>query len=278
MDYLDEIDLDDHAIAENLDELPLWSAPFGMMILDRVPMRTGITVLDIGCGTGFLTLELAQRCGPDSTVIAVDPWAPVMDRLRYKIAYLGLENIRLIQDDAANIDLPGSSVDVVVSNLGLNNFDNAEAVLQACYRATKLGGKMLLTTNPVGHMREFYRVFRDVIIECGFPDRLDAFDAHVAHRQTVRSVSDMLTDAGFETVDSVIDSFRMRFADGSSFLRHYLIRIRFIPAWKALLPEGEVESAFRSLEHKLNQVANEQGELSMTIPMACIEARKPLPK
>ena len=67
----------------------------------------------------------------------------------------------------------------------------------------------------------------------------------------------------------------MRFADGSSFLRHYFIRLGFIPAWKSDLPDDEVESTFRTLEHRLNEVALEQGEISMTIPMACIEASKP---
>ena len=118
MDYLSEIDLDDPKVTEHLDELSRWSAPFGMMMLSRVPMRRGVTILDVGCGTGFLTLELAQRCGPDSTIVAVDPWAPVMDRLRSKIAYLGLENVWLIQDDAANIDLPDSSADLSFRTLG----------------------------------------------------------------------------------------------------------------------------------------------------------------
>lgn len=275
MDYLSEIDLNDPKVTEHLDELSLWSAPFGMMMLNRVPMRRGVTILDVGCGTGFLTLELAQRCGPDSTIVAVDPWAPVMDRLRSKIAYLGLENVWLIQDDAANIDLPDSSADFVVSNLGINNFDNADAVLQACFRVAKPGGRLFLTTNVVGHMGEFYREFLNVIIECGLSECLAAFDAHVSHRQTVQSISGMLTSAGFEIADVVTDSFRMRYADGSSFLRHYFMRLGFMPAWKVILPEDAVESAFISLESRLNQVASEQGELSITIPMACIEAAKP---
>jgi precorrin-6B methylase 2 len=65
-------------VAANYDELPPWSAPFGQVILDRVPLRRGQTVLDIGAGTGFLTIELAQRGGNDSRVIAVDPWAEAM--------------------------------------------------------------------------------------------------------------------------------------------------------------------------------------------------------
>ena len=55
------------------DELPLWSAPFGLALLEAVALRPGITVLDVGFGTGFPALELAERLGPAGRVIGVDP-------------------------------------------------------------------------------------------------------------------------------------------------------------------------------------------------------------
>lgn len=39
--------------ASTWDELPLWSAPFGIKILDLIDYKKNINVLDIGCGTGF---------------------------------------------------------------------------------------------------------------------------------------------------------------------------------------------------------------------------------
>jgi arsenite methyltransferase len=56
----------------------VWSAPCGLLLLERVPMKPGLTLLDVGAGTGFMTVELAQRWGPHATVIAVDPWAAGM--------------------------------------------------------------------------------------------------------------------------------------------------------------------------------------------------------
>ena len=43
MNYLDEIDHTQPGFGELYDELPLWSAPFGLLLLDQVPMKAGLT-------------------------------------------------------------------------------------------------------------------------------------------------------------------------------------------------------------------------------------------
>lgn len=275
MNYLEEIDYKTPEFGDLYDELPLWSAPFGLLLLEHVRMRPGITILDVGAGTGFMTIELAQRCGSDAIVIAVDPWEAAMKRLIRKLNHLGIQNVRTVVQDAAMLDLPDASVDLIVSNLGINNFDNPEAALRSCFRVAKPEAKLFLTTNLVGHMREFYEAYRCVLVELGFDGQLAALDAHINHRATVDSVKTLLEREGFKFVEAVTCSFRERFVDGSSLLRHYFIRLGFVPAWKAIAPEGAVEATFAALEQRLNAMAAERGELSLTIPAACIQAYKP---
>jgi hypothetical protein len=66
----------------------------------------------------------------------------------------------------------------------------------------------------------------------------------------------------------------MRFADGSSLLRHHFIRLGFLPSWKALVRPQAQEGTFRALEARLNEAAASRGELGMTVPMACIDAER----
>jgi len=139
----------------------------------------------------------------------------------------------------------------------------------------KPAGKLLLTTNFVGHMHEFYEVYRAVPQELGLVDRLTALDAHVHHRTTIASVRRMLTGAGFEPLEVVTDTRRMRCADGSSFLRHSFIRLGFLPAWQSVVLPDAVERTFAVLERQRNTGAAERGELALTIPLACVEAQKP---
>ncbi|MBS0265015.1 MAG: methyltransferase domain-containing protein [Planctomycetes bacterium] len=261
--------------AEYFDELPLWSARFGIALLERVPLRPGQTILDAGAGSGFLSIELAQRCGETSRVIAVDPWRAAMQRLERKLAHAGLRNVQPIIQDLESAEIPANSVDLIVSNLGLNNFEAPAAALQACFRAARPGARLFLTTNLVGHMDEFYRAYETVLTELGYVDRLPYLAAHVQHRATVESVHHLLREAGFTTVATHTSIFRERYANGSALLRHAFIRVGFMPAWKAIVPAELVQPVFAALEQRLNLEADRQGELSLTIPMACIEAQKP---
>ena len=63
--------------------------------------------------------------------------------------------------------------------------------------------------------------------------------------------------------------------DGTAMLHHNLIRSGFIPGWKPIADPDQLEQTFATLEHNLNAIAAKRGELLLTIPIACIEARKP---
>jgi ubiquinone/menaquinone biosynthesis C-methylase UbiE len=274
MDYLESVDLERAEFGELYDELPLWSAPFGLQLLDAVPMRKDFVYLDVGAGTGFLTVELAQRCGPEATVIAVDPWPAATRRLRKKIEYLKLQNVQLLEQDLCSVDLQGESVDVIVSNLGIHNFEDVGAVLRRLWLLAKPGADLFLTTNLEGHMAEFYAVFRETLIELGQEDRLELLDAHTRSRGTVDSICSTLVAAGFHAQDVETNMTQMRFADGSAFLRHFFIRLGFLPAWIAVVDSDQIPASFDCLEQRLNAHAQVHGELSLSIPMACIRARK----
>lgn len=262
-------DASNPSFAEYFDELPLWSAAFGQALLERAPLRRGARILDIGCGTGFLSVELAQRCGPDSRVWAIDPWEPAMDRLQRKLAWQGIANVELVRRSAADTGLPDGVADLAVSNLGINNFADPAAVLAETRRLLRPGGRILLTTNLKGHMAEVYAALRQVL--AGEPERLAAVDAEEARRGTQDIVRQRLAAAGFIDVGSEVSSYLMRFADGTAMLDHWFMQMAFAPAWiSAAGAEGMAE-----LETYLNAKAKAAGELSLTIPVGVFGATRP---
>ncbi|HEX9163116.1 MAG TPA: class I SAM-dependent methyltransferase, partial [Thermoanaerobaculia bacterium] len=173
------IDLSDPNIVSAYDELPLWSAMFGLLLLDEVPLTGVRSVLDVGCGTGFPLIELAERLGPSAHVHGIDPWRAGLDRASEKIAARGTPNVTLHEGSASSMPFNDATFDLIVSNLGINNFDDRAAAMRECRRVARPGATIALTTNLQGHMRELYDVFDDVLRDDEAAKR--RLHDHVAH-------------------------------------------------------------------------------------------------
>jgi arsenite methyltransferase len=265
-------DLSDPAVVAVYDELSLWSSLFGELLLRHVPLRRNSTVLDVGCGTGFPLLELAQRLGSGSTVYGVDPWEAALDRARQKAAQWGVNNVVLMTGDASALALADDQVDLIVSNLGINNFADPIAVLTECRRVARPGARLALTTNLQGHMREFYEIYAGVLRDLGKPAAGERLEDHIAHRATVERVTDLLSQGQFGVIQVIEEQAVLRFLDGSAFLRHFFIKLGFLDGWKGILEPAEYGEVFTALEAALNIYAEASGELRVTVPMAYIEA------
>ena len=119
------------------DEATLWSAPFGRLLLENMPMKRHAKVVDIGFGTGFPLIELSQRFGANSQIYGIDIWKEGINRTKEKIKELEINNIEIFEESAAKINLGDKQIDLVTSNLGVNNFDQKEEVYQEINRILK---------------------------------------------------------------------------------------------------------------------------------------------
>jgi ubiquinone/menaquinone biosynthesis C-methylase UbiE len=260
--------------ASSCDELPLWSAPFGLALLEAVKLSPGLTVLDVGFGTGFPVLELAQRLGPGARVYGVDPWREGAQRARAKAAAYGLVNVVLIRAVAESLPLASGRVDLVVSNNGFNNVQDLETALREAKRVCRPGAQLVLTLNLPDTMRLFYDEYAAVLRECGLASSLAALQAHIdAQRPSVDLVHAHLATAGFEVVGERQSAFSLRFLDGKSLFAHDLIRRGFLEPWRAVPPAEAAGEVLARLEQRLDAVATERGEVRLEVPFACLDCR-----
>lgn len=267
LDFLDfDPDFSSPRILTAYDELPLWSAMFGLLLLEEVPLRNVTNVLDVGCGTGFPLIELAERLGSHTHVHGIDPWSEGLKRASEKIASRGTPNVTLHEGTASAMPFPTATFDLIVSNLGVNNFEDRAAAIRECRRVSRDGATLSLTTNLQGHMRELYEVFEHVLHDDG--DALQRLRAHVEHRATIANVHELLESGGFTVTRVVEREGTMRFADGTALLNHHFIKLGFLDAWKKVVPRDQ-----RAVFARLRDALDDLGELRLTIPMAYVEAR-----
>jgi ubiquinone/menaquinone biosynthesis C-methylase UbiE len=271
----DDFKLSDYV--EVADECCIWSAPFGLKLLEYIEYKKGLTALDIGFGTGFPLTEIALRLGESSTIYGIDPWKEAIEKALKKIEYYRLANVRLIEGFAESIPLSNSSVDLIVSNNGLNNVSDMDLVINECARVMKSKGQFVMTMNLDKSMHEFYDQLERVLSEMNLQNEIGLMKSHIKEkRRPVNEVILSLEKNGFEMKDVVTDQFSYKFADGTAMLNHYFIRLAFMHSWLKIVPANLTEKIFEKIETRLNSKADEEGGMKLSIPFVLINARKRL--
>ncbi len=110
--------------------------PFSMGIL-----RPGETVLDVGCGAGFDTLQAARQVGPSGRVIAIDMTEAMLEKARAGASAVGLGNVDARLGYAEELPVDSESVDVVISNGVINLCPDKVAVMKEVRRVLRPGGR-----------------------------------------------------------------------------------------------------------------------------------------
>ena len=263
-------------LAQFYDELPAWSAPFGKEILDSVNFSKPVNALDIGCGTGYPLIELAQRFGETSHFTGIDPWEEGLGRIKSKLRFFEIENVTLLNAKAEMMPLSDQQYDLIVSNNGLNNVDDPVKAFKECYRVAKPGASMIFTANLPGTMLHFYEAFKFVIYQTVNDHLTEAVENHIRNkRKSVEETLSIISRAGFIPNSAISHSFSMKFHNGTAFFNHSLIRLYFLNSWEMILPELIRNEVIHRTETKLNQQAASEGGLSMEIPFCIYKATRP---
>lgn len=257
------------------DELPLWSAPFGLKLLENINYKQNITALDIGFGAGFPLTEIAMRLGSSSTVYGIDPWKETFKRVNQKIYYYGISNIKLVEGVAESIPLEDNSVDLITSNNGINNVSDIDKVLSECSRVIKSSRQFVQTMNLDKTMIEFYNQLENVLSELKLYNEIELMYKHIKQkRPPLHDFLGLMQKHNFIINNIVEDEFSYKFADATAMFNHYFIRLAFMDSWINLLPSDKVEVIFDTIETRMNDPAIKQGGIKLTIPFVMINAIK----
>src|SRR4051812_49631140 len=84
-------------------------------------LTEGMRLLDVGCGPGTITMDLAQRVGPAGRVTALQRTDGALDLARDEAARSGTLNVDFVVGDAEGLGLPGAEVHVRHAPQGLQH-------------------------------------------------------------------------------------------------------------------------------------------------------------
>lgn len=145
--------------------IPAWMVPLLALPIRRIwdkPSQTvlpliqaGAKILEVGPGSGFFTIPMAQAAGPTGAIACVELQEPVRRRLEAKLQKRGLHwvKVRPCSDRDLQVDDLVGAMDLAVAIDVLHEIPDPPRAILAMARCLRPGGR-LLVLEPKGHCKE----------------------------------------------------------------------------------------------------------------------------
>lgn len=151
-----------------LDNLPRRVVhPLGSTV-DSFHIENGHTVLELGPGSGYFSVEVARRLGPDGRLVCVDIQPEMIGALRRRLRRNGVTNVLSMVGDGLGLPLADSSVDCAFLVTVLGEIPDRPKALAELRRVLKPGGVLSITETLPDPDFQFPDVVRDLCRASGF--------------------------------------------------------------------------------------------------------------
>jgi ubiquinone/menaquinone biosynthesis C-methylase UbiE len=169
-------------------------------VVHKAGLKHGSRVVDLGCGSGFLSLEAARLVGPEGRVFAVDSSPGALEALARRAGERGLDNVSALQADISSLPLQDDTADAVVARSVLSYVNDRRMVLGEARRVLRPGGAISLF-EPVLSEEELVLDWEDeVYLWTKLRQILQS--RHPAYGFDRPELMGEVREAGFEDVDS----------------------------------------------------------------------------
>ena len=159
------------------------------VLLETVAARAGECALDIGCGPGFVTEELARAVGPGGTIHAIDNSESSVAMARQRCA--GFANAQFQVAEATQLPYPDNHFDLAISTQVYEFVPDVRTALSELHRVLRPGGRAAIIDTD----------WHTILWHSADPARmariLRVWDEHLAHPVLPRTLNLLLRDAGF---------------------------------------------------------------------------------
>jgi ubiquinone/menaquinone biosynthesis C-methylase UbiE len=112
--------------------------------LDALRIRPGMTIADVGAGTGYMSLRMAARTGPTGKVYAEDIQPEMLQLLRRNEARAGIANVETVLGTESDPKLPAGKMDLILLADVYHEFSQPQKMLRKLREALKPDGRLVL--------------------------------------------------------------------------------------------------------------------------------------
>jgi ubiquinone/menaquinone biosynthesis C-methylase UbiE len=168
----------------------------GKELIERLQIKPGQQVLDIGAGTGLLAEHVAGIVGKTGSVTAIDPLP-----LRIEIAKRKARaNLSFAVGDAYKLDgLAPESFDAIYLNAVFHWLPDKRTPLKSFLRLLKSGGRLGISTGSKDHVARLQAIKAEVLSRAPYNEHLQP-EAGVSHRVSAGELGGLFEETGFRVV------------------------------------------------------------------------------
>lgn len=258
--------------------LPQWSEHFGHILMSQLLVANRSPhpqVLDVACGTGYPTIEIARYLGKDADVVGIDPWHEAIMLAKHKAQDQWLQTVAFLQEDISHTTLPENQFDIITCNLGYPSFADRGRSMAMIARLARQNGILLMTIPLQTAFREFLDIYHAVLAELQLTTYMDALVALVKGKPTIATLRSSFSRSGLMIEQEITDTFTLSFTDARDFLTSPIVAFSYMVGWRTIIPDlGLRKVIFHEIERRLNAIAVESRGLHFSIPVLCMVARK----
>lgn len=245
------------AVADGFDRhVTPYTLDIGERIVSRLDLRPGLRLLDVGAGSGAVSIP-AARAGAD--VLAIDIAPTMVEHLAVRAEAEGLTTLRAEVGDGTSLEVDSDSFDVAVSLNAVSLFPDLTGGLEELVRVTRQGGQVVVATfGPIPAV-EFVAFFLGALRTVA-PDRLPPPDEplppfRLAEPETFRRA---LEGVGLEEVTVDVVTWETTFESVDHFLEVVMPSNPIAAQLTARLTDGQWDQVRQALDGMLRERSDGQ--------------------
>ena len=124
------------------ERIEVTAAEPGRLAMEALHLQPGQDIVDLGCGTGATTVELAARVGPDGRAVGADISTGMLERARERATSTATTNVEFVHADVQAADLGEARFDAAFSRFGVMFYADPVAAFTNIRRSLRPGGRL----------------------------------------------------------------------------------------------------------------------------------------
>jgi len=177
-----------------------FSWPLALRMAGAANVGPGQRVLDVGCGIGDPTLQVAVLVGPHGRVLGVDLAEAMLETARQRARALGLGHVEFRGGDVASMSLGPDRFDVVLGRWSVIYLDDVVATLRRLRESLVPGGRIAVSAWAPPDANPWLAIPIDVLVSMGESVSIDPTRPGLFHLCDDGALARTLMEAGYQAV------------------------------------------------------------------------------